>query len=81
MNDSEIAAALATLTEQIRGDRAESQAFRGTLAETIARIERQTEKTNGRVTRLELWRMFLLGGFAALAAPWAIKAAQFFHAP
>jgi hypothetical protein len=70
------AAALATLAEQIHGDRGEREAFRVTLDQRLGRIEANGEKTNGRVTRLELWRAYLLGGFAALSLPAAAKIAQ-----
>jgi hypothetical protein len=64
------------LAEQIRADRAERAAFRQELKDTLLRLETQVTRTNGRVTRLEQWRMFLLGGFAALSLPAAAKIAQ-----
>jgi hypothetical protein len=79
--DNTTAAAIATLTEQIKADRYERGVFRDHMQKTIERIEGHTERTNGRVSRLELWRMFLLGGLAALSAPWAIKAAQILSHP
>jgi hypothetical protein len=33
------------------------------VKETLARIEKQTTKTNGRVDKLENWRSYILGGF------------------
>jgi hypothetical protein len=64
------------LAEQIRADRLERIAFRQRIESTLDRLEAQAAKTNGRVTRLEQWRMFLLGGFAALSLPAAAKIAQ-----
>lgn len=32
------------------------------MKETLSRIEAQTTRTNGRVTKLELWRSLLIGG-------------------
>ena len=78
---TDTAAAIARLTEQIKADRYEREQYRHNLDQKLTRIETQTEKTNGRVTRQELWRMFLLGGVAALSAPWAIKAAQLLSHP
>lgn len=34
------------------------------IKETLARIEVQTTKTNGRVNELERWRYMILGAFA-----------------
>lgn len=33
---------------------------------TLERIEEKVDKTNGRVKRLELWRMVLIGAWAAI---------------
>jgi hypothetical protein len=70
----------AVLAEQIKADRHEREVFRQSLMETLARIDTQTTKTNGRVSRLEQWRWFLLGGFAALSMPAATKLAALFSA-
>ncbi len=64
------------LEERIENDREATRLYRQQLKEQMDRIEAAVTKTNGRVTRLESWRMFVLGGFAALSAPWAIEAAQ-----
>lgn len=69
------------LAEQIRADRLERVEFRTEIKESLARLETQAVKTNGRVTRLEQWRMFLLGGFAALSMPAATKIAQLLTHP
>ena len=66
---------VAVLAEQIKADRHEREAFRRDLRDTLGEIRDQVTRTNGRVSRLEQWRWFLLGGFAALSAPWAFKAA------
>lgn len=34
---------------------------------TVKRIEEQTTKTNGRVSKLETWRGFITGGLAVVA--------------
>lgn len=70
---SSLEVSVAVLTEQIQADRKEREDFRAMLRETLGEIKEQTKKTNGRVTRLEQWRWFVLGGFAALSAPWAAK--------
>jgi len=72
---------LTLLEEQIHADRAERQNFRLELRGTLARIEEQAVKTNGRVNRLEHWRIFLTGGFAALCLPAATKIAQLLSIP
>jgi hypothetical protein len=69
------------LAEQIRADRLERIEFRAEIKDSLARLETQAAKTNGRVTRLEQWRMFLLGGFAALSMPAATKIAQLLTHP
>jgi len=63
------------LAEQIRSDRIERATFREEIKQSLARIEGRVAETNGRVKRLEMWRMFLLGGFAALSLPAAGKLA------
>ena len=70
--------AIALHTEQIQADRKERQDFRENLTLTMDAIRKQVEKTNGRVTRLEQWRMFLLGGFAALSLPYASNIVRLF---
>lgn len=67
------------LEERIENEREATRLYRLELKEQLARIEAAVTKTNGRVTRLELWRMFLLGGFAALSAPYAAKLAAVFQ--
>lgn len=37
-----------------------------TVATPLSRIEAQTTKTNGRVTRLENWKSYIAGGLALL---------------
>jgi hypothetical protein len=36
------------------------------LLEYVERIEKQTQRTNGRVTKLELWRSGIVAGIAVL---------------
>ena len=36
------------------------------IKESLARIEAQTMKTNGRVNALEGWRMYMVGGLAVI---------------
>ena len=36
------------------------------IKETLERIEVQTTRTNGRVRSLEGWRMYMIGGMAAI---------------
>lgn len=67
------------LAEQIKADRHERDTFRCELRESIAEISAQVKKTNGRVTALEQWRMFILGGFAVIIAPWATNIIGIFH--
>ena len=38
------------------------------IISTTIRIEAQTQKTNGRVSRLEVWRGFITGGLAVIVA-------------
>jgi hypothetical protein len=64
------------LEERIENDKEATRLFREQLTNTLARIEAKQDHTNGRVKKLELWRMFILGGFAALSAPWALKVVQ-----
>lgn len=66
----------AVLEERINNHIESTEAYRAELRQVLSRIEAQTARTNGRVTRLEAWRMFVLGGFAALSAPWALKVAS-----
>jgi len=73
------AACLAKLTEQIQADRYEREKFRDGLQGALDEIKAKQDKTNGRVTRLEHWRTFLLGGFAALSLPAAAKLVQLLH--
>jgi hypothetical protein len=77
---SDAAPSNAVLAEQIRADRAERETFRGEIKQSLARIEAKQDHPNRRVRRLEQWRMFLLGGFAALSMPAATKIAQLFSA-
>jgi hypothetical protein len=37
------------------------------FGETLKRIEAQTVKTNGRVSALEKWRSYILGGLAIIS--------------
>jgi len=76
MSDS--APSNAVLAEQIRADRVERETFRVEIKQALRRIEEKQDHTNGRVRRLEQWRMFLLGGFAALSMPGAAKIVQLF---
>jgi len=38
-----------------------------TIHEILIRVESQVNKTNGRVSKLEIWRGFITGGLAILA--------------
>jgi len=67
------------LAEQIKADRHERDVFRTELKLAIAELSAQVKKTNGRVTALEQWRMFILGGFAVAIAPWAVNVTKLFH--
>lgn len=40
--------------------------FKETTHDTLTRIETQVTSTNGRVKRLELWRMFLVGAWTVV---------------
>ena len=73
---SDYAPSTEVLAEQIRADRLERLSARLEITSALARLEQQVLKTNGRVTRLEQWRMFLLGSFAALSFPAAAKIVQ-----
>jgi len=37
------------------------------IQDTLQRIETQTSRTNGRVTRLEMWRQYILGALAIIS--------------
>ena len=38
------------------------------LYEILIRIEQKVDKINGRVSKLEIWRGFMTGGMAVIAA-------------
>jgi hypothetical protein len=76
MSSNNLETAVAVLAEQIKADRDEREAFRSHLDQVLVEIRSQTQRTNGRVTRLEQWMWAVGGGFAALAAPWAAKVAS-----
>lgn len=44
----------------------EEQTFRTNLIATLDRIESQTIKTNGRVSKLERWQSYVLGGLSVI---------------
>lgn len=67
------------LAEQIKADRHERDAFRNELRLAIGELSAQVKKTNGRVTALEQWRMFMLGAFAVTVAPWALNVVKLFQ--
>ena len=46
----------------------EIDVFMKDIREQLDRIEAQTIKTNGRVSKLEIWQGFTKGGIAILAA-------------
>ena len=71
----------AVLEERIENDREATRLYRQELKEQVTRIEAAVTKTNGRVTSLELWRMFIIGALAALTAPYASKLVALFSHP
>lgn len=65
--DVELEKAFLTISSEMARRFAILETKQDNTKETLQRIEETTKATNGRIKKLEMWRMFLLGAWAVLS--------------